>query len=184
METQPMQSQTFNINNVSSPEDFTSGQRGSKNFMHIQNLSHREGIPVQRVFCESTYSRFYQERWAFKASNPCTNKKPSGIRSFKHFSPLLLSNNQTASVLLNALVSLHAAMCVCVHLNSTACLSQSRRRSGVLWRRDDRGEAGTGRRYSQERLTSPPRNTHPHSPDSSTSSVASPVTHLSCVWIL
>lgn len=43
---------------------------------------------------------------------------------------------------------------------------------------EERGAAGRGRRYRQERLTSPPRNTHPHSPHSPTSSVTSPVIHL------
>lgn len=78
-------------------------------------------------------------------------------------------------------------MCVCLHVNSTACLSKSRRQSTVLWEREDRraagrGAAGRGRRYRQERLTSPPRNTHPYSPHSPTSSVTSPVIHLGSAW--
>lgn len=81
METRPTQSQMFNINNVSSPKDSTSGQCGGNKFMHIQKCSYREGIPEQRVvfFCLVKPQDFFLPRM-FKDSNLCTNKKKKAFR--------------------------------------------------------------------------------------------------------
>lgn len=58
METQPTQSQMFNINNVSSPKDSTSGQCGSGNFMHMQkggNHCTEESFVLSESTCSSVH---------------------------------------------------------------------------------------------------------------------------------
>lgn len=170
METRPTQSQTFNINGVSSPKDSASGQCGSETFYAHTKSSHGEGITVLKsLLC---LAKAHAQEFIKKGSwtQICAQIKSLlgyVVDNLAHL--FLLNKNQTANVLFKR-PGFSTSCCVCFSVCCSACVCvrvwtplpashRSRRRSRVLWRREDRGEAGRGRRYRQERLTSP-RSTH------------------------
>lgn len=109
METQPMQSQTFNINNVSSTQGSALGQCGRENFMHIK-IFFREGITEQKsLLClVKAHTQGFIKNDVFKHSDVGTNKEPYAMCSLDLSSLFLFSKNQAVS----PLVFLHPVKCV------------------------------------------------------------------------
>lgn len=189
METRPTQSQTFNINGVSSPKDSASGQCGSETFYAHTKSSHGEGITVLKsLLC---LAKAHAQEFIKKGSwtQICAQIKSLlgyVVDNLAHL--FLLSKNQTANVLFKrpgfstsymcVFQCVLQCVCVCACVNSTACLSQKQEtiQSFMEERRQRRGRERPALPSGEINFST--QHTHPHSPPSSSSSVASPVTHV------